>query len=194
MTRAVLLACALLAACAPHATTPPAPRPPGVDASPQALYAQGVAWARRGDMVRAEQYIALAVRAGFPHERALVAIVEVCLVQFRLQAALAYAEPYLRRHPDAWQVRLLVATVCAALGRHERAAAELRQVTRDSEGAAEAHHQLAVLLDEELGDEAGARASFSAYLVHAPGGRHAAEARAWLAARGAASPSRRSKR
>lgn len=195
MSRAFVLACALLAGCAPRAAPAPTTHPSSSeDASPHVLYERGARWARRGDTVRAEQYMALAVRAGYPRERALVAIVEACLASSRLRAALAYAEPHLRTHPGAWQVRLLVAAVHAALGQHERAVAELRHVARVHADAAEAHHLLAVLLDEQLGDEAAARASFRAYLAHAPAGEHAAEARAWLAARPAPSRPERSQR
>jgi Flp pilus assembly protein TadD len=143
-------------------------------------------------MVRAEQYMALAVRAGYPRERALVAIVDACLASSRLRAALAYAEPHLRRHPDAWRVRLLVAAVHAALGRHERAVEELHRITQAHPTVVEAHHELAVLYDEQLGDEHAARRSFHAYLAHAPDGEHAAEARAWLAARSTSTPIDRS--
>lgn len=181
MTRALVLSWVLVAACAARDASPTPHPSASSNATPQSLYQRGVRWAQRGDMVRAEQYMALAVRAGYPRERALVAIVEACLASSRLRAALTHAEPHLRKHPDAWQVRLLVAAVHAALGRHERAAADLRGVTAVRPDAVDAHHQLAVLLDEQLGDEAGARASFTAYLVHAPEGDHAAEARAWLA-------------
>lgn len=178
-------------ACAGGATV----RPEAIDnvepASPDALYARGVAWARRGDMVRAEQYMALAVRAGYPHERALVALVEACLAASRLRAALGHAEPYLRRRPDAWRVRLLVGAIHAALGDDAQARVELERVTTQVPSAVDAHYLLAVLLHERLHDVLGASSSFRAYLAHAPHGPHGAEARAWLAEHGAASRAER---
>lgn len=169
------------AACAGTTAVRPAPTVSAETASPDALYARGVAWARRGDLVRAEQYMALAVRAGYPHERALVALVEACLAASRLRAALVHAEPYLRRRPDAWRVRLLVGAIHAALGDDARARVELERVTTQLPSAVDAHYLLAILLHERLHDTAGAGASFRAYLAHAPHGPHGAEARAWLA-------------
>lgn len=152
--------------------------------TPGALYARGLDWARRGDMVRAEQYMALAVRGGYPERQALVAIVEACLAASRLRAALNYAEPYVRRHPDAWRVRLLVASIHAALGHDLVARDEMRRTLRHPEAGAETHYLLAWLLDERFGDEAGAREAYTAYLAGAPHGEHVAEATAWLAEHG----------
>jgi predicted Zn-dependent protease len=167
-------------ATSPDVTRPRRPASDGAT-TPAALYARGLAWARRGDMVRAEQYMALAVRAGFPERRALVAIVDACLAASRLRAALNYAEPYLRRHPDAWRVRLLVASIHAALGHDLVARDELRRAGAHPDAAPETHYFLAALLDQRFGDEVGARAGYSTYVALAPAGEHAAEAAAWLA-------------
>jgi len=184
MTR-LALAALLCTACATSATSPAAP--PAQTTAPidtaEGLYARGTRAAREGDMIRAEQYMTLAVRAGYPRERAVAAIVEACLSSSRLRAALSHAEPHLRRHPDAWRLRLLVAAVQAALGRVDRAIDELERVTTQVPDAAEAHYLLAVWHAEHLGDEARARASFEHYLAHAPEGAHAPEARDWLRSR-----------
>lgn len=191
---AVLVLCAWLGAwlgaCAhtapgseaPTEVAPDDPLGAQGDGSPDALFARGLAWARRGDMVRAEQYMALAVRAGYPQEQALVAIVDACLAASRLRSALAYAEPYLRRHPDAWRVQLLVAAVHAALGRDALAITGLQRVIAQAPAGPDAYYLLAVLLHDRLDDEDGARTGFRSYLAVAPSGEHAREATAWLEA------------
>lgn len=167
------------------AQSPEAPRHPrsarDEQRTPDALYARGLDWARRGDMVRAEQYMALAVRAGYPEPKALVAIVDACLAASRLRAALNYAEPYVRRHPGAWRVRLLVASIHAALGHDLVAREELRRTLAHPEASAETQYLLASLLDQRFDDEAGARDAYAAYVERAPQGEHVAEAAAWLA-------------
>ena len=185
----VVLVLTLLGGCADGVARTPAARHAADDPrSPAALYAQGLDWARRGDMVRAEQYMALAVRAGYPAEHALVAIVDACLAASHVRAALNYAEPYLRRTPTAWRVRLLAAAIHAALGHDSRARDELRRVIARAPQAAEADYLLAVLLDRSFDDEGGTRAAFLAYLDRAPDGEHAPEALAWLEEHAPAEP------
>lgn len=182
LATAVTLVTLGLAGCAPSPGAAPATRSAHDEQrTPDALYARGLDWARRGDMVRAEQYMALAVRAGYPEPRALVAIVDACLAASRLRAALNYAEPYVRRHPGAWRVRLLVASIHAALGHDLVARDELHRTLAHPEAGGETHYLLASLLDQRFDDEAGARDAYTAYLDHAPHGEHVAEAAAWLA-------------
>ncbi len=144
------------------------------------LFDRGLALAKAGQLVRAEQYVSLAVASGYPQERALPVLIGVCLSSSRLRAALNYAEPYLTHHPDAWALRHLVAAIYAALGQPKRARGELEKVVRDHPSYAPAHYLLAVTLRDEYRDVVATRHSFKAYLRHSPDGEHAAEARAWL--------------
>src|SRR5262245_35020149 len=68
--------------------------------SPAALFEQGRVAAARGDSVRAEQYLTLAIERGFPREKALPLLLESCIASSRLRAALDHAESYLREHPE----------------------------------------------------------------------------------------------
>lgn len=172
----------LTTSCAPRAGEPPPARTPATTTSAAALYREGIAWIRRGDPIRAERYLALAVRSGYPERRALPALIDVCIRASRLRAALDHLEPYLQRHPDAWRVRHLVASLHLALGNQTRALEELSRVAADPRADAAALYLHARLLQEAPGRELEARASFAAYLERAPRGPHAAEARLALAA------------
>ena len=101
-----------------------------------------------------------------------------------MREALGYAQDFLRRHPDDWRVRCLVATLDAALGRHRRAADELRRVLAQRPDVAQAHYLLGVVERDAQGDgqadENATRASFEAYLAREPRGAFAAETAAWL--------------
>jgi tetratricopeptide (TPR) repeat protein len=174
---AVLLqACAL--SSAPSAAVRPGPTP-----SASELFARGMQLAARGDALRAEQYLLLARRAGHPEQRVIVPLVRVCIASSRLRAALGHAEPFLRRHPETWQLRYLTAAIHLALERPAEALGELRRILRARPDAAQAHYLMAVTLRDGLGDADGAQASFERYLRHAPRGEHAREALSWLAER-----------
>ncbi len=177
-----MLICALGALAIGCAANPPRaehpPRPATPDA--EALFERGRSLATRGDALRGEQYMVMAVRLGYPEREAIVGIVGACLASSRLRAALAHAEPFLRRHPDAWEVRQLVGALHLALGDAQSAWTELERVVRQQPAAAEAHYLLAVIAQEHFVDGEAARERYLAYLERAPRGRHAAEARAWL--------------
>jgi hypothetical protein len=151
-----------------------------------ALLARGVASLRAGDGLRAEQYLVLAARAGAPASRVIVPLVQACVSSSRLQSALDHALPHLRRHPDAWRLRLVVVAIQLALGRTTLAQAELERVLRIEPRAAAAHYLRAVIARDVHGDSRAASASFAAYVRAEPTGEHAAEARAFLRERPAA--------
>jgi tetratricopeptide (TPR) repeat protein len=178
---------ALLAACA-HAPLAAAPQtnPARAQLTAGALLDRGIALLHAGDGLRAEQYLVLAVRAGAPAARAIVPLVQACVLSSRLQSALEHALPHLRRHPEAWRLRMLVAAIQLALGRSELARRELERVQRAQPDAPAAHYLAAVIARDQLGDARAASASFAAYVRAAPRGEHAAEARAWLRERAAA--------
>jgi tetratricopeptide (TPR) repeat protein len=148
--------------------------------SPQALFARGQALFALGDHERAEQYITLAVRSGFPEERAIVPLTRACVAASRLRAALDHATPFLRRHPDAWELRYLVAAIRWALGHATEARAELQRLIARKPEAAQPHYLLGVIERDAFRDERAARASFSTYAALEPHGVFAPEVLAWL--------------
>lgn len=148
--------------------------------SAQELYDRGIYLAGREDYVRAEQYFAASMQRGFDEHQVIPLLLAACVRSSRLSAALGYAEPYLDRHPDAWSLRLLVATIHMGLGATAAAQAELLRVTEDRPSDGTAHYMLAVLARDELGDTVAAEASFRRYLEIEPEGEHADEAQAAL--------------
>jgi len=175
-----LLVCLWLGACA--RARPAEVAQAGAAMPPAAsLFARGMELARRGDALRAEQYLVLALRAGHPHEQIIVPLVQVCIASSRLRSALAHAQPFLRSHPHAWQLRYLVAAIQLALGRPGEALHELSRILAQRPQAAQAHYLMGVALRDALHDPAAARASFEAYVRHEPHGAHAGEVKAWLA-------------
>jgi tetratricopeptide (TPR) repeat protein len=142
------------------------------------LFRQGLAAAERGDGVRAEQYLSLAREHGYPADRVLPALLKVCLANSRLRAALDYAEPYLRQHPEQDALRFLVANIHVGLGQHDEALVELERLISRNSRFDEAYFLRAGLLFED--DAPAAIEALRSYLDLAPRGVHAAEARSRL--------------
>lgn len=149
------------------------------ESSPNALTARGEAFASVGDMTRAEQYFAAALREGGDPERLTRKLVAVCVADGRYPSALEHANEYLRKHPGGTDVRFAAATLKRALGDQEGAKSELTRVLRVTPEFADAHYALAQIEHDE-GNVMGADAEFRAYLQIAPGGDHADEARSNL--------------
>ncbi|HTE51122.1 MAG TPA: tetratricopeptide repeat protein [Kofleriaceae bacterium] len=178
---ACLLALAAAVAGCSHAGPRPAGPPPGDplgDVRASELYRRGLALARMGDFVRAEQYLTSAIARGFPEERALPALLRVCVASSRLRAALGHAEPYLERNPDAWSLRYLVSSIYLGVGEVDRARESLERVIADAPDQPDPYYLLGVVLRDEVGDRPGAARRFSRYLALAPAGAHAREVRA----------------
>lgn len=166
------------------AGSPPSPAAgPEVSSDPlerqtaEALFQRGRESADRGDTVRAEQYLELALDKGYERNRALPVLLNVCLSSGRLRSALNYAEPELRLRPDDAELRYLVASIHLGLGQRDEARDELEQLLRLSSKHAAALYLLGVVEAEDFGEDASARAHFRSYLEAAPRGKHAAEVR-----------------
>jgi predicted Zn-dependent protease len=144
------------------------------------LFTRGVALARNGQLIRAEQYLYLAMQSGYSEMRILPLLLKICLSTSRMRTALNYAQPYLTRHPESWMLRYLVASIYLALEQPLEARDQLSRVVRDFPAHAPAYYLLAVISRDVLNDDASTRRHFNAYLQYDPMGTHAGEANAWL--------------
>ena len=134
------------------------------------------AFAAQQDYTRAEQYLNLAAQSGSPDSEVTPLLVDVCVQDQRYRAALQYAQDYLRRHPRAYRLRFVEATLLSAMGEVARAREELEKVLSASPHHADAHYSLAVLLRDDLGNHLEADEHFRSYLKLQPRGAHAEEA------------------
>lgn len=187
MRRLVLLLLLFGSACAPFSARPSAVK--AAKSERDTLYEQGLTLLERGDLTRAEQYLASAHRAARDRE-SLVALLTTCVRAGRLRSALAHAAPYRAAHPR--DVRLLQVTAAIHLALGELTSArELLERALCIEGAlAEAHYLLArvhlkgaklAVISTRLREHRRAlRHHFARYLALAPSGPHAAEAHAEL--------------
>ena len=169
----------LLAACG--AGSEPKVAAPNADADARtaaAFFADGRQAAERGDAIRAEQYLSLALARGYERAAVIPLLLQVCIAGSHLRAALNHAEPYLRQHPNDQQLRYLVATIHLGLGQREEARTDLEQLLHLNPDYADGHFLLGVLDSE--GDKDEARSHLLRCLELAPQGGHAAEARSRL--------------
>lgn len=178
-----LLLAALVAssACATGASSRDTlPGDPLAEIEGEQLFQDGQTLAARGDLVRAEQYLAAAIRRGYPEQRALPLLMRVCIASSRLGSALQHAVPYLRLHPEDHQLRYLVASVLIGLERQDEARLELLRVIENDPTHADAHYALGVLLRDHYGDAAAAAPHLARHHELAPEGLHGAEVAGWL--------------
>lgn len=140
------------------------------------LFERGLAYESGGDTLRAEQYMAAAVREGYPPQRAIDGLLRVCVGASRYAAALSHLETYLAGAPDDRQLRYVAATLYTAVGRDEDAASALEAVLRSAPREPAPIYALA-RLRAQRGDLDGARALFERYLSIAPDGPFAHDAR-----------------
>ena len=148
--------------------------------TPDKLLARGRAFESVGDLVRAEQYYAAAIQEGADAKEVLPLLLRVCIDGRRYRVAIEYAEPYLKKHPADWKLRLVVAALYGGIGEPAIERAELEQVLAVNPNEATGHYALAVLLRDQYDDLVGADAHFREYLRLDPEGDHADEAKASL--------------
>jgi len=173
-----VVGCGGAAAEAPSGTPP---TDPVAEVGAQRLFETGLAAASQGDYVRAEQYLAAAGARGHDETAVIGPLVRVCVASSRLRQALVYAQPYLRRHPDDWRLRFVVAATLLALEQIDEARTEYERVVASAPDAPEPVFALGMLLREHFHDDAAARPRFERYLALAPRGGHADDARVALA-------------
>lgn len=161
-----LLTTLLLAGC----VSGPKPEPANQgsqtkDSRPAAeLIARGREAAARGDAVRAEQYLSLAIEEGADRRQVLPMLLQACLRSSHLRAALNHAEPYLLDHPEDDTLRYLVATIHLGLGQVVPARRELGLLLQRDESNPDAHYLLGII--ESAGNLDAARAHFLAVVAH----------------------------
>lgn len=168
------LAVMVLSGCAKPAAAYPEPS----DANE--LWQRAVFLADRGDDFGAEQYFVAARGAGYPEQRVVRELVQVCAGAGRLEQAILHAQGYLDRNPDDWRLRHALASIQFAKGDALAARFELAQVLDQEPGHAESVYLLALVMRDGHADFVAAGKQLERYLQLAPQGPHAAEARAWL--------------
>ena len=180
----LVLLCLLLcaAACMSQRQGPAGPPPADPISSVPAgeLRAKGLAYARRGDLTRAQQYLSAAQLKGFDETVVVPEIVKICVAASRLRAALLFAEPYLERHPQDAGMNYVVGTIHLALGNLRRASSHLNGALRPSAIMIDAAFSLA-LLAQDQGQPQAARRHLEHYLEVQPQGRYATRAKHLLA-------------
>lgn len=187
-TSVVLLSLCLTACSAAPAAPATAETDPA--AAAQALFERGVQFEKEGDSVRAEQYLAGALREGYDWEQALPPLLRVCLTGSRLRAGLNYATPYLKTHPDAVWLRYLIATVYLGLGQPVKAREHLLAIEGKAPYQARTQYLLGQTEWEGFGNEAAAEAHYREYLRIEPSGLNSREVSEWLTQHsGASAPS-----
>ena len=147
---------------------------------PSKLFERGKQFQAVGDLTRAEQYYAAAMQTGYPESKVLPLLLHVCIEGHRLQVAIDYAEPVLKKNPKDHKLRMVLASLYSATGQHSRARAYYEQVVAEDPDDAIAHYALAVTLRDEFHDRMGADRHFREYLRLSPEGPHAEEAKGSL--------------
>ncbi len=183
--RKVILTSLLLGACATaFACQGPAQQLPQTAASAKPdsakLIARGRWLVARGDLVRAAEYLTLALDAGADPQTILPLLMRTYVESGRFRMAIGLGEELLRRRPNDVPLRLLVATLAAGLGKATRAQKHLAHVLKIDAEHPEAHFALARFLRDEIGDRGRADVHFRRYLALAPSGVHSPEARSSL--------------
>ena len=158
---------------------PSSASPDAVKAEEAALFTRGREAAARGDSVRAEQYLALAIQRGYDEQRVLPVLLRACISSLHLRGALDHAEAYLVRHPEDGALRYLTATIYLGLGQKDEARAQLERLVHAAPETPSAQFLLGIL--DLQTDASAAREHLRQYLALAPLGEHGAEARSRLA-------------
>lgn len=158
----------------------PPPADPISSVSGAELRAKGLAYARRGDLTRAQQYLSAAQEKGYDPKVIVPEIVKVCVAASRLRAALQFAEPYLERHPEDAGMHYVVGTIHFALGNLQLASTHLNGALQPSQIMIDAAYSLALIAVQSSRPEE-AREHLEHYLRVQPKGPFAKRAKELLA-------------
>lgn len=154
----------------------PPPSDPIASTPAAELRSKGLAFARRGDLTRAQQYLSAAQAKGFDEKVIVPELVKICIAASRLRAALAFAEPYVDKHPEDAGMSYVVGTIHLALGNLQRASTHLTGALQPSHIMIDAAYSLALIAFEE-GQTVQAREHLEHYLRVQPEGQFANRAR-----------------
>lgn len=133
-----------------------------------------------GDMTRAEQYFAAALREGGNEKRLVQSLLIVCVADERYPVAIQYADEYLERHPGDVDIAFASASLHSAVGDWEPARRLLESVLQKRPTWPEAHFALATVLREQGESLQLADIHDLEYLKLSPNGPLAERARARL--------------
>jgi tetratricopeptide (TPR) repeat protein len=150
------------------------------EASAAELTKKGEAAASVGDMTRAEQYFAAALRQGGDEKLLVQRLLVVCVADERYPVAIQYADEYLERHPGDVDVSFASASLHAAVGDWVSARRLLEFVLQKRPDWSEAHFALATVLREQDDSPGLADIHDLEYLKLSPNGPLAERARARL--------------
>lgn len=140
------------------------------------LFTAGLYHAERGDLQRAEQYLNAAKQRGHDEARSVFWLVRVCIAGGRYHSALQHAAAYLRKQPQHWALRLVVASIHEALGDLARARSDLEAIVDAQPSLALAHYRLGMLYHGERSVTDLATHHLREYLRLSPEGAHGFEA------------------
>lgn len=149
--------------------------------TPEELFEVGLLQARRGDLLRAEQYLGAARSQGYDEPTVAYWLVRVCLAAGRYHSALDHAARSLRDEPANWRLRLVVASIHEALGDLNRARLELEHIVRAQPQSPLPRYRLALIYWSQGFRTRSAVPHLEAYLELDPAGPHAAEVETLLA-------------
>jgi Tfp pilus assembly protein PilF len=137
----------------------------------------GLQFARGGDSVRGEQYLAAALESGAAPDRALLPLLKLCIKAGRFEAAAQYAESYAKDVSAKRDVEMLIGGLYITLDQSDKAVVHLERVVKKYPEHALGHFLLARLLRDQGRDVERADQHFRAYLKLDPQGQYATEAR-----------------
>lgn len=146
-----------------------------VSVDSEQLFTVGLHYAAQGDLQRAEQYLIAARRQGYDEAIVVFWLVRVCISAGRYQSALNHATTYLRKRPNHWPLRLVIASIYEALGDVGRARLELEALLEAEPHEALPHYRLGMLYYRQHFPPELVSRHLKAYLRLAPSGFHGAE-------------------
>jgi tetratricopeptide (TPR) repeat protein len=147
---------------------------------PDLLVQQGDDYSANGDFTRAQQYFAAALAAGGKSSAILPKLLKACIAAGDLRLASEYAETELARHPEDAHLRFVTGALLAQIGNQPAAREHLVQAATELKADARVQFLVATFFRDDMRDRVQADGYFREYLKLAPGGEHAAEARASL--------------
>jgi Flp pilus assembly protein TadD len=148
--------------------------------SAEQLYAVALLAEQRGDSLRAQQYYVAALAEGFDARQVTPRLLRLYVSDGQYRLAIARTRETLDEHGDDLSLRLLLAELYRATELDVPAEQEYQHVLDAQPHNAQAHLELALLLQHAGRDAGRADRHLRAYLALQPEGPGAAEARARL--------------